>query len=452
MDVTAIAAVCFWACTALVLYAYIGYPILIWGLSRWFGRQSEAPAPTEGDGELPLVSLLIPAYNEEAVLDERLRNALAMDYPAGKLEIVVGSDGSTDATAAIARRYAGRGVRLLDYARRRGKATVLNEAMAELSGEIVLMSDANTQIDPTALRKLVRWFRDPAVGAVCGRLVLIDPGAGRNADNLYWEYETFLKRCEDRLGALLGANGGIYAIRKDLYVPIPVGTTVDDLVIPLQAKLRTGCRIVYDCEAIASEETAPDIGGEFRRRARNGTGDFRSLERLWRLLGPQWGWTAFTFFSHKILHLACPFLLLGLLGSSLLLEAWPLYREALLGQFGLYLVSLLAAFLPSRPRALKLLRLTTMFTGMNLALLVGFWRWVWGSQQGTWRPTGRQAKAGRRADNPSGDRTDRGPQPCWLRARLGVGRPAGPAQPGPYAGHLPALGLGAVATPPRRLW
>jgi len=390
MDVITTAVVLFWASAATIVYAYLGYPILIWALSRMFGREPSPPA--KDDWEWPLVSLLIPAFNEEVVLGDRLRNALAMDYPAGRLEIVVGSDGSTDATTAIAREYAGRGVRLLEYDLRRGKATVLNESMPKLSGGIVLMSDANTLIDPSALRKLVRWFRDPAVGAVCGRLVLIDPAEGRNVDGLYWKYETFIKRCENRLGALLGANGGIYAIRKALYAPIPATTTVDDLVIPLRAKLETGCRIIYEPEAIAREETAPDIDGEFRRRARNGTGDLRSLEILWRLLNPFWGWTAFSFFSHKILRLACPFLLLILLGSSLLLRDRPLYQAALIGQIGFYLVSLLASRLPPRPRAFKVLRLTTLFSGMNLALLVGFWRRLRGTQKGTWRPTGRHGQ------------------------------------------------------------
>src|SRR5205823_14619527 len=150
--------------------------------------------------------------------------------------------------------YAGRGIRLLDYSERQGKAAVLNSAFAELSGEIVLLSDANTQTDPAALRKIVRWFRQPAVGVVCGRLVLTDPRTGRNVDSLYWRYETFLKRCEGRLGALLGANGGIYAIRKAFFTPIPAGTVLDDFIIPLLAKLRTGCTILYDDEAVAQEE------------------------------------------------------------------------------------------------------------------------------------------------------------------------------------------------------
>src|SRR5262249_55927305 len=157
---------------------------------------------------------------------------------------------------------------------------------------------ANSQTEPDAARKLVRWFHDPNLGVVCGRLVLTDPHTHKNADSLYWRYETFLKRAEGKLGALLGANGAIYAIRRDVFTPIPDDTIVDDLFIPLRAGLHTGCAIVYDCEAIAHEESAPDVGSEFHRRSRIGAGGFQSWALLWKLLNPRQGWVAFTFCSH----------------------------------------------------------------------------------------------------------------------------------------------------------
>jgi cellulose synthase/poly-beta-1,6-N-acetylglucosamine synthase-like glycosyltransferase len=382
----------FWLCTGLALYAYAGYPALIWLLSRRFGRRVEVADAL--DAELPRATLLIAAHNEEAVIGARLRNALAMDYSPGMLDVVVGSDGSSDDTTAIVGRFAGSGIRLLDYPERRGKASVVNSAMQEIGAEIVLLSDANTDIDPDAARKMARWFRDPRVGVVCGRLVLTDPRTGRNVDSLYWKYETFLKRCEGRLGALLGANGAIYAIRRELYVPIPPGTIVDDFVIPLLAKLRSGCSIVYDCEAIAREETAPDIGAEFRRRSRIGAGGFQSLGLLWRLLDPRRGWVAFTFLSHKVLRWSCPFFLLGMIAANLLLIGQPLYRGLLACQVAFYFASLAGASLPGRSASLKVLRLCTMFTSMNAALMVGFLRWLLGTQKGTWRRTARPADAG----------------------------------------------------------
>jgi cellulose synthase/poly-beta-1,6-N-acetylglucosamine synthase-like glycosyltransferase len=383
-------AAIFWISLAAVAYTYFGYPIVIWLLSRLFARRSQ----TAGDNsELPSVSLLIAAYNEAAVIDERVRNALELDYPPDQLQIVVASDGSDDNTAEIVRRYANRGVVLLDRTQRRGKATALNESFKELTGDIVLLSDANTFTDAAAVRKLVRWFRDPEVGVVCGRLVLTDPATGRNVDSYYWRYETFLKKCEGRLGALLGANGAIYAIRRSLYSEIPSNTIVDDFVIPLRAKLRTGCRIVYDSEAVAHEETPASVRSEFHRRSRIGAGGFQSIGMLWRLLHPRYGWGAFTFFSHKILRWMGPFFLVGAFAANvaLCILLWPdwLYWNLLVGQVAFYATSFLAAFVPTQIRLLKPLRLTTMFTAMNAALFVGFCRWLWGTQKGTWKRTER---------------------------------------------------------------
>jgi cellulose synthase/poly-beta-1,6-N-acetylglucosamine synthase-like glycosyltransferase len=375
----------FWVCFGLVFYAYIGYPVLIRCLAGVFGRRA-VPAGQANEA-LPRISLLVSAHNEVAFIAARIENALAMDYPADKLEVVVATDGCTDGTTEVVRRYLGRGVRLIEYPERRGKANVLNDSIPQLTGEVVMLSDANTFTEPQAARRLVRWFADERVGVVCGRLILTDPAGGTNADSLYWRYETFLKRCEGRLGALLGANGGIYAIRRRCFMPIPPGTIIDDFVLPLQAKIRTGCRIVYDPDAVANEETPPHLAAEFRRRARIGAGGFQCLGFLWRLLNPLNGWVAFTFLSHKLLRWACPFFLIGMLALSAARWEDPLYRALFLGQVAFYAMSAVVPFIPTRVRPLKPLRLTTMFTRMNLALLLGFWRWLRGSQGGAWQPT-----------------------------------------------------------------
>jgi cellulose synthase/poly-beta-1,6-N-acetylglucosamine synthase-like glycosyltransferase len=320
----------FWLCLAAVAYAYAGYPLLIWLASRVFGRRP-AP-PVIDDADLPTVTLLIAAHNEAEVIAGRIDNALALDYPADKLEIVVASDGSRDATVAIVGSFEDRGVRLLDYQPNRGKATTLNAAWHEVRGELVLLSDANTFIDTSAPRHLARWFRDPAIGSVCGRLVLVDPASGKNVDGVYWRYETFLKLCEARLGALLGANGAIYAIRRDAYVPIPPDTAIDDFVIPLLAKLERGTRLIYDAEAIAREETPPQIRDEFKRRARIGAGGFQSLRILWPVLDPRHGWLAFSFLSHKVLRWSCPFFLLGMAASNVALGTAAFYQVTLAAQ------------------------------------------------------------------------------------------------------------------------
>src|SRR5262249_14238568 len=169
-------AIVMWACVAGILYTYVLYPALVWVLARTVG--SHSVPPDLRDEALPSVSLLIAAYNEQANIAARLDNALRLDYPASKLEIVIASDGSSDATNRIVRGYRDRGVRLLAYTARRGKAAVLNAAMRQLRGDIVVLSDANTDTDPLAIRKLVRWFALPSVGVVSGRLVLIDRTTG----------------------------------------------------------------------------------------------------------------------------------------------------------------------------------------------------------------------------------------------------------------------------------
>ena len=382
------AEVVFWISLSGLIYSYGLYPIAIWMCARLFGAKPLPPSEVPDD-ELPFVSVLIAAYNEDAVIDHRISNALKLDYPESKLEIVIASDGSTDQTNAIVKRHADPRVRLLQYPTRQGKAAVLNAAFRELRGEVVVLSDANTNMDTGAVRKLVRWFRLPHVGVVCGRLVLTDPVTGTNVDGLYWKYETFLKNCESRLGALLGANGAIYAIRHGLYAGIRRNTLIDDFVIPLLTRLRTGCSIEYDAEALAYEETPEGIDSEFKRRARIGTGGFQSVALLWTLLNPARGWISFTYFSHKIARWVCPFLLIGTFASSLLLAGRHPYDLLLAAQVGLYLVAGAGTRITSSGLASKCLRLTTLFAGMNLALLVGFWRWITTEPHGAWTRTAR---------------------------------------------------------------
>ena len=378
----------FWACLAGVVYSYAIYPVAVWAFAHVFGTARTPPADL-ADGDLPMVSLLIAAYNEESVIGERLRNALALDYPADKLEIVIASDGSSDRTNAIVEAANDPRVRLLAFPQRQGKAGVLNSAFPQLRGDVVVLSDANTNTGRSAIRQLVRWFQSPNVGVVCGRLVLTDPATGTNVDGMYWKYETFLKVCENRLGALLGANGAIYAVRRHLYTGIRRNTLIDDFVIPLTMRLRTGCAIEYDCDATAYEETPEAIGSEFKRRARIGTGGFQSLPVLWTLLNPAQGWIAFTYFSHKIARWLCPFLLLGAFGLNLFLVDKPLYAVTLAVQFALYAIAVGGTQLTSPGVPVRILRLTTLFAGMNLALLVGFWRWISTEPQGAWTRTAR---------------------------------------------------------------
>lgn len=375
---------------ALVGYAYAVYPLLVHLLARACGRRIAARPLS--DDELPAVSLLISALNEEKWIADRILNALHQDYPAGRLRVVIASDGSTDRTCQIVRdlaaRYPGRIV-LFDFDSRRGKATVLNSVVPQLPTEIVALSDANTFFDRDAVRNLVRWFRDRRVVAVCGQLRLVDPATGNNVDSLYWRYENFLKVREALLGALLGANGAVYAIRRSQYVPIPGDTIIDDFVIPLQMKLHSGGQIIYDATAVATEETPPQVADEFRRRARIGAGGYQSAVRLWPLALPSAGWTSLAFVSHKLFRWLAPLCLVLAFAANLLLLDMPAFRLLLALQAAFYLLAAAGSLLPGRSAAVRGLRLATLFTSMNAALAVGFWRWLAGLQGGTWQRTAR---------------------------------------------------------------
>ena len=224
----------FWVSAGFAVYVYLGYPILLWGLQAVFRSAPQQPKLE------PSVSLLVAAYNEAAVIADKIRNSLALDYPADKLEVVVASDGSKDGTAEIARSLAsgepaGR-IRLINFEKNRGKMAVLNDAVPQLRGDIVAFSDASSMLASDSLRVLVQSFSDPRVGAASGvyRLLKKDQARLGAQEDLYWKYETFLKVQEAKLGAFTGAHGSLYAIRRALY-PFPSENTInDDFTIPMR--------------------------------------------------------------------------------------------------------------------------------------------------------------------------------------------------------------------------
>ena len=381
----------FWIGVGGVLYHYAGYPAGIWLLSRGFGRPPSLP---DEPSSLPFVSVVVSALNEEDVIHDRIVNGLAADYPADKYEFVVASDGSTDRTADIVRQFADPRITLLDFPTRRGKPVVLNDVIPSLRGEIVVLSDANTAIEPQVIRRMARWLSSEQVGSVVGRLVLSDPVSGQNVDGVYWQYETFLKKCEARLGALLGANGAISAFRRSAFVPLPSDTLVDDLVLPLLVKLRSGGTIVYDADSVAHEEAPEHLRSEFERRSRIGAGGFASLRVLWPLLLPTEGWTALSFASHKVLRWLCPQLMFAAFVSNLFLLDRGFYQLTFAAQVLFYASAVVGPLLPGSSLPVRVLRLATLFSSVNAALVMGLWRWLVGQRGTTWQRTSRTPRPG----------------------------------------------------------
>ncbi len=379
----------FWTSLFLIGFSYFGYPLVIWLLARNKSRQQETEEREPLDtNSLPKVSIIIAAYREEAVILERLNNLARLDYPTSKLEILIGCDGNEDLTGELVNTYGDDQIRLIQFEQRRGKASVLNDCVPLASGEILVFSDANTNMDPQCIRQLVRHFQDESTGCVCGQLILEDAETGKNVDGLYWKYENFLKHCETRLGAVLGVNGAIYALKKSLYQPVPADTIIDDFLIGMRVHL-AGQRLIYDESAFAVEESATSVQAEFKRRIRIGTGAFQSLKHLKALLHPRYGSIAFAFWSHKLLRWFCPvFMALAFLSNLFLLNQ-PLYQATLSLQILFYISAFIGMKLNGSSRLLKLCRVPGMFVQMNLALGIGLYRWLFTRQSGIWERTER---------------------------------------------------------------
>src|SRR3989338_2517205 len=291
-------------------YVYAGYPLLVWGLARIAGREPRSADTT------PSVSLLLPVYNEEAHIEQKLQNSLALDYPKEKLEIVVASDGSTDRTNALVKRFEAQGVRLLAVSDHIGKSAILSRTVPLLRGEIVVFSDATIALAPDAIRRLVRSFADRLVGAVSAAY-RVDPADDLRSqgEGLYWRYESFIKRQESRLHSVIGAHGPCYAIRKPLFVRLETTQINDDYLIPMRA-ITQGYRVVYDPEVVVGERELVSVEGELARRRRIAAGNCQQLIELRHLLSPFRGWVALCFFSHKVLRTAAPFVMIALFVSS----------------------------------------------------------------------------------------------------------------------------------------
>jgi cellulose synthase/poly-beta-1,6-N-acetylglucosamine synthase-like glycosyltransferase len=390
-------------CLALVLYTYAGYGLV---LAAWTGIREALEGMrfvTGGpdrrlrrrDDRWPTLSVVIAAHDEETCIRQKVENCLALDYPADKLEVVVGCDGCTDRTAELARSGGDPRVKVVE-APRAGKATVLSRLVPRVRGEIVLLTDANVLLERGAAKALVRHFRDSAVGAVVGRLRMFNRVKRDYEESLYWKYETALKYLEGKLGCVLGANGGLYAVRRMLFPQLGPATIVDDFVVPVRIAAR-GWRIPYEPEAIAFEETTEDVEREFVRRARIGAGNWQALALVPELVDPRSGFLCFAFISHKLLRWLAPFLLaLALVLSGILaVRQGGVWILAVALQLGFYALAA-AGRLGARGRLRRAASIAWYFVSMNAALAVGLWRFVRGTQRAAWERTRRNA-AGVRA-------------------------------------------------------
>lgn len=367
----------FWTCTALLAYVYAGYPLIL-HLLRLLATRPVRQAAIE-----PRVSLLVAANDEGGVMEAKLRNALAIDYPADRLEIVVASDGSIDETNDIVRRFAPR-VRLIALEPRRGKIAAISAAMDSLTGEIVVFSDANTFLEPSAVRKLVRNFADEHIGAVSGDVALVgDRAALGQSEDLYYRYERWVQRAESEVGSMIGADGALYAIRRELFVTPPQDTILDDMAIPM-AVVRGGHRVVFEPEARAREEGSSTASEEFARKTRVVAGAVQFLMRRDSRVPAASLQVILSLVSHKALRWMSPVFATGAFMASVVLAGTShQYAAAAVAQ-GLLIVFGVAGCAPVLRRN-PVVAVAHYFCLVQAAALIGFLRGVTGRQSVLWR-------------------------------------------------------------------
>jgi cellulose synthase/poly-beta-1,6-N-acetylglucosamine synthase-like glycosyltransferase len=370
--------VMFWLGVSTVIYAYVLYPVLIWGLAglRRERRRSGCEHTTIR------YSVVLAVRDEAARINGRLDELLALIATAGRCaEVIVVADGCTDATAALARSHRCPLVRVIELPENEGKARALSVGCEVAQGDILVFADARQRWAAASLRQLLQNFDRPEVGAVSGELVIEAP-EGLAGVGLYWRYETWLRRNEARLHSTVGVSGSISAVRRELFRPIPRGVLLDDLYWPLQVVMQ-GRRVVYDERALAYDRLPEHPGDEFRRKVRTLSGNFQLAAVLpqallpWR--NPIWA----QFVSHKLLRLVVPWMLLAVILASSLLDG-PLYRTAFVAQvifYGLAL-SALAGGPGSRWRVATA---AAGFVVLNAAGWLAFWVWICGRTEGAWK-------------------------------------------------------------------
>ncbi len=384
MPQISIAWVAFWLAVALIIYSYAGFSLLVIAVARLRNRRVRQKPVT------PRVSLIIPVWNEEKAIAERLENALALDYPGDRLEIIVASDGSDDGTHRIVSGYAPQGVRLLSFPRR-GKIYALKDAVAKATGEILVFSDANSMYKPDALRMLMRNFADPEVGGVCGNQIYLkakQADTTSEGEGMYWSFDKWLKNLESLTGNIVSAHGAIYAIRRELYQPPASAAVTDDFAIST-AVIEQGHRLVFEAEAIAYEEPTPAASLEFGRKVRIMTRGLRGVLLRRKLLNPfRYGFYSLELFSHKVLRRLVPFFLLVLFTASWFLSGTGrFYFAAAVAQTLFYLLAAAGYVLRRRQIGrLKFFYVPFFYCLANAAAFIAVIRLLRGKRVEFWQP------------------------------------------------------------------
>ncbi|WPC43283.1 glycosyltransferase family 2 protein [Clostridium sp. JS66] len=368
------------------IYTYVVYPVLLKVVGIFFQKKYKIDKNYR-----PFVSILVAAYNEEKVIKEKIINLSKLEYPDDKIEFIIGSDGSSDKTVDIAKSYSHiKNLRILDLPRG-GKVNALNSMLKIAKGEVLVFSDANTIYDSKAVKELVKYFTDKTIGCVSGQLrYKLDESSGNGAksEGLYWKYENCIKALESKLGKLSGANGAIYAVRKDLIKEIRKGIINDDFYIATNA-LQLGYDVILETKAVAYEEPNDEFLSQFKRHVRDGAGHYQSIGIFWRMLLPRKG--SLVHISHRVIRWIIPFCFISTFITNALLLTQSLFMEILFvcQIIGYLTLGFYYEFIINKNRNInnsfeKFFRFIFYFMAINFALLLGCIRFLRKQQKAIW--------------------------------------------------------------------
>lgn len=377
-----ILSIIFYFSVAGIIYVYIGYPLLVALIAAFRGRRVKKGIVQPG------ISILISAYNEERNIDTTIKNKLELDYDPEKIEVIVVSDGSTDKTDEIVKTYAQNHVRLIRQEPRAGKTAALNRAVAEATGEILVFSDANSIWEKSALKHLVHNFNDPQVGYVTGKMIYLNPDGSTIGDGstAYMHYENFLWQAETLTGSIVGVDGGIDAIRRELYRTMRPDQ-LPDFVLPLMV-VEEGYRVVFEPEAVLTESSLDKAGDEYKMRVRVSLRSFWALKDMRKLLSvKRFRLYTLQLWSHKVLRYLCfIFLLTAYVSNLFLWNSGPFFQGIFVLQTLFYVSAALFPFLEGNGVRLRLLRLFYYFCLLNLASAHALIKFLLGRKQVMWEP------------------------------------------------------------------
>ncbi len=380
----------FWSSLLVVFYSYLGYGLLLWAylqVKKIFGKIQ--PPPFKGYFE-PEVSLVIAAYNEEDVIEEKIKNCLELDYPKGKLHIIFVADGSNDQTTTVIGRYAG--IELLFRPERLGKVAAINRAMQYIKTPFVVFCDANTFLNKESIRELVKHYTDDKIGGVAGEKKVITTtksgDAAASGEGLYWKYESFLKTLDSKFYSVVGAAGELFSIRTELYEPVAPDVLLDDFIISMNI-CKKGYRVIYEPKAFASETPSFSMKEEQKRKIRISAGGFQSVLLLGELLNIfKFGKLSFQYISHRLLRwILCPVLLPIIFISNLFLyysTESSIYLTLFIAQLLFYIAAYTGYLFAKKNIKIKSLYVPYYFVFMNFALYLGLKKFMSNQQSVLW--------------------------------------------------------------------